>query len=467
MFFDTHTHTHFSNIRLIDSINTPKNLINAAIEKGLAGIAITDHECLGGHMEVNNIAREKLETNPDFKIALGNEIYLINERGPKQKYFHFILIAKDKIGHTLLNELSSTAWYNEYSDRGFDRVPTTKQELKDTIDKYGKGHLIATTACLAGELSTDVMELINSQALGKKAEIGYYANEINDFITFCKDLFSDDFYIECAPSESPEQLAVNKELRLIANKIGIKMVVGSDAHYINESDRLVHKAYLNSKDGEREVDAFYSYAHLMTEDEAKNHLLKSEGYDEDFINEMFKNSLEIKAKIENYDLRHSQKIAEVEVEQYPKKEVNTEYKFINQLFNSDNVQERYWINECYKGLEKKHVLNNVYLNEINIEAEIILHIGETLNQCLFAYFNTFKHYIDLFWECGSIIGPGRGSATGFLSNAALGITQLDPIKWDLPYWRFLNMERVELPSLSMILGNCKKRMLTTLVGVYK
>lgn len=447
MFFDTHTHTHFSNIRLIDSINTPTKLINAAIDKGLAGIAITDHECLGGHMEVNNIAREKLETNPDFKIALGNEIYLVEERGPKQKYYHFILIAKDKVGHTLLNELSSIAWYNEYSDRGYDRVPTTRQELTDTINKYGKGHLIATTACIAGELGSNILELIDNQALGRKTEVNYYYNNINNFIDFCKDLFNDDFYIECAPSESDEQLAVNKILKQISEQANIKMVVGSDAHYINESDRLVHKAYLNSKDGEREVDAFYSYAHLMTEDEAKNHLLKSEGYTEDFINEMFKNSLEIKAKIENYDLRHSQKIAEVEVQQYPKKVVNTKYEFINRLFNSDNNQERYWINECYKGLNEKNLLNDMYLDRINTEAEVILHIGENLNQCLFAYFNTFKHYIDLFWECGSIVGPGRGSATGFLSNFALGITQLDPIKWDLPYWRFLNMERVELPSL--------------------
>ena len=95
-----------------------------------------------------------------------------------------------------------------------------------------------------------------------------------------------------------------------------------------------------------------------------------------------------------------------------------------------------------------------------IAAYIIKDFGEKLYDCLFADFNTFQHYINLFWECGSIVGPGRGSATGFLSNYLLGITQLDPIRWDIKYWRFLNKERAELPSLLLILGSCKKRTLT-------
>ena len=83
-------------------------------------------------------------------------------------------------------------------------------------------------------------------------------------------------------------------------------------------------------------------------------------------------------------------------------------------------------------------------------------IGNKLDDCLFAYFNTFKHYIDLFWECGSIVGPGRGSATGFLSNYLLGITQLDPIRWDIKYWRFLNKERAELPDIDIDLAPSKR-----------
>ena len=93
------------------------------------------------------------------------------------------------------------------------------------------------------------------------------------------------------------------------------------------------------------------------------------------------------------------------------------------LINSDNEQERYWVNECLNALLDKDLFNNQeYLQRLEIEADVIKYIGEQLDDCLFAYFNTFKHYIDLFWECGSIVGPGRGSATGFLSNYLLGIT---------------------------------------------
>ena len=134
---------------------------------------------------------------------------------------------------------------------------------------------------------------------------------------------------------------------------------------------------------------------------------------------------------------------------------------LKKIVERGNVQERYWLMECVQSMSDKGFQDNPqYWDRLEIEADVINYIGEKLDDCLFAYFNTFKHYIDLFWECGSTVGPGRGSATGFLSNYLLGITQLDPIRWNLPYWRFLNNERAELASLMLILGSCKKRTLT-------
>ena len=130
---------------------------------------------------------------------------------------------------------------------------------------------------------------------------------------------------------------------------------------------------------------------------------------------------------------------------------------------SDDIRERYWVNECLNALNSLGLNSEeleVYMDRLEIEADIIKYIGEHKNACLFQYFNTLQHYIDLFWECGSIVGPGRGSSVGFLSDYLMGITQLDPVKWQLPYWRFLNKERIELPSLRLILGSCKKRALT-------
>lgn len=141
-------HTHTIQIFVyFDSINRPKKLIDRAIELGLAGIAITDHEAISSHMEVNIYAQELLEEHPDFKIALGNEIYLTPNRDMGQKYYHFILIAKNKIGHKALRELSSRAWLNSYFDRGLERVPTLYSDLEEILQKYPNS-LIATTACL-------------------------------------------------------------------------------------------------------------------------------------------------------------------------------------------------------------------------------------------------------------------------------------------------------------------------------
>lgn len=160
-YFGLHNHTHYSNLRLLDAINRPKALIDKAIELGLSGIAITDHECLSAHMEINQYAKEIHEKHPDFKIALGNEIYLTNTRDLGQKYYHFILIAKDALGHKALRELSSTAWQHSYIDRRMERVPTLKSELAEIMRKY-KGHVIATTACIGGELGTSILAMNNA-----------------------------------------------------------------------------------------------------------------------------------------------------------------------------------------------------------------------------------------------------------------------------------------------------------------
>ena len=141
--------------------------------------------------------------------------------------------------------------------------------------------------------------------------------------------------------------------------------------------------------------------------------------------------------------------------------MDNNYPTIHSLLLSNEIQERYWANEVLNGLMNMGKFDDDrYLVRVEEEASVIKFIGEQLEDCLFAYFNTLQHYINLFWECGSIVGPGRGSATGYLSNYCMGITQLDPMRWNLPEWRFLNRERAELPSLLMILGSCKKRTLT-------
>ena len=460
-YFGIHNHTHYSNIRLLDSINKPKDLIDTAIKLGLSGIAITDHECLSAHMEVNQYAKKIKEKYPDFKIALGNEIYLVDERKPGQKYFHFILIAKDALGHKALRELSSIAWYNVYTDRNMERVPTTKQELVDIMKKY-KGHVIATSACLGGELSSLAynMSIAEEKEDIENAQIFY--NKIIDFVKYCLDVFGSDFFIECAPSTAKDQKIANRKLYKIAKAFNIPMVIGTDAHYLTKEDRVIHKAYLNSKEGEREVDSFYEFTYVMEFDEALELLSQSFDGDKDIASNIIKNTLLIQDLIQDYSLERKQIIPKVEVKDYPQEFViqpesnYKNYPTLCALKKSKEIQERYWVNECLNSLKEKNLYKAEYLARLEIEADVIKDISNKLDDCLFAYFNTFKHYIDLFWECGSIVGPGRGSATGFLSNYLLGITQLDPIRWDIKYWRFLNKERAELPDIDIDLAPSKR-----------
>ena len=449
--FEPHSHSEFSNIRLLDCINKIPKLIDRAIEIGLSGIAITDHECLSGAPQANFYAQDILQKYPDFKVALGNEIYLTPNREMGQKYYHFILIAKNKIGFRALRELSSRAWMNSYWDRGLERVPTTYDELEEIVYKY-PNTLIATTACLGGEVSSQLLNLIKAEKHNHTEGITEAHNDIVKFILWCKKLFGDDFYIECAPGQSNEQIMVNKRLKSVAAAFNCKMVLGTDAHYLTKEDRFVHKAYLNSKGGEREVDAFYEYAYLQDENEIKENIAPSEL---DY-NELVNNSYEIYNKIENYDIRHKQTIPKVKVVNYPKANDDIDYPVLNNMLHSDDKYERYWVNECLHELLKKDLYNDTYLSRLEEEADIKKTISEKLETNMFSYPITLQHYVDLFWECGSTVGAGRGSSCSGLNHYLLGITQLDPIKWDLPFWRYLNKERYELGDIDLDLCPSKR-----------
>lgn len=466
MYFNNHSHTEFSNLRLLDCINKPEALIDKAIELGLTGIAITDHETLSAHMRVNKYAKKIRESNPDFTIALGNEIYLTDTRDMGQKYYHFILIAKNENGYKALKELSSIAWMNSYYDRRMERVPLLKKELADVM-QYFKGDIIATTACIGGELGQSVMNLTACEQCGDKENATRYHKQIVDFMSFCTETFGEeDFYVECAPASSEEQICCNKRFKNIADAFSVKLCIGTDAHYLTTEQRYIHESYLNSKGGERETASFYQFARLMAVEETTD--LLSLSYDLDTINCIYKNSNEMKSKIEFYSLEKHQSIPEVEVTDYPQSSwwgVNNDiademshYPILKSLFTSENKQERYWINECWRALEEKGIdwiERPEYPARLEEEARVKRVIGEKLHTCMFAYPNTLKHYVDLFWDCGSTVGAGRGSACAALNHYLLGITQLDPIEWGLPWWRYMNDERVELGDIDLDLAPSK------------
>lgn len=460
-FIDCHNHTDMSNLRLLDAICTLDGLAKRAEELGLKGVCFTEHECLSNSIKICEM-REKY---PNLKFGIGNEIYLTQTRDKNQKYYHFLLIAKDLEGHRQLRELSSRAWMQSYYDRGMERVPTLMSELEEVIKK-NPGHLIATSACLGGQLSVDVLAMEKARKIGDKhTELSSY-NDIVSFVQKMKDLFGQDFYVELPPGTSEDQVIANKKLYQIAHLYNIKIETSCDSHYIHREDRYIHKSFLNSKGGEREVDSFYEFTYLQSSEEIVEHLKASFGeFAEQIYNECVIASEEIYNKIEEYDLRHNQTIPTVEVPKTIPYVDNSlkDYPNLYSLRKSNNDIERYWIDECLKSLKKKEFEGKIaakdtskYLNELEKEADIKRTVGDRLGTNIFAYPIVLKHYIDMMWECGSTIGAGRGSAGAGLNHWLLGITQYDPIKLNLPFERYMNWDTAGLPDIDFDVCGSKR-----------
>lgn len=375
---------------------------------------------------------------------MGNEIYLIddieeyreNYTRETHSYYHFILLAKDEIGFEALKELSSTAWSNFYVQRGAHRVPLEKSELSRIMKKY-KGHIMASTACLGGELPQRIMKMAEAEASGA-GNIEELKKGIVDFILYCQDVFGEEnFFLEVQPSRNEEQIYVNQVIRNLSLQSGAKIIYTTDSHYLSKEDRLVHKAYLDSKDGEREVDAFYATAYMMDKEEVFS-------YFEDYVpREEFDtwtdNTNIIKNNLEVYDIHQPQIIPEIEVKNFPPREavgIEREFASVLNMLEEGCKQDRYWVNSCINALKERDLYNKLYLSRINDEAKELLEISKNLGITMSQYYNTMQKIIEVVWDEGnSIVGPARGSATGFLSCYLLDITQVDPIETNLPYWR--------------------------------
>ena len=447
---ETHLHSVYSNLRLLDATNRLESTVAYAKEIGLKGIALTDHGCVSGWIKANQIQQKLIKEGSDFKIALGEEGYLVDTRENGIKYHHIIWYAKDKIGARQIRRMSSIANLNSYFDRGMERVPITKAEVEMIIGG-DRGHIILQTACLAGEVSSNILEMESARKIGDVETSNKAKQKIIDFILWAKEWFSDDFYLETAPAAGKEQIIVNKKMVELAQCFNLKLVLGCDAHYLRKEDRYTHEAFLNSRGAERETAEFYSYAYLQTEKEIIENLTPSIV---DLYEEMCKNSMEIYNKIEIFDLEHPQQIPHIAVEDYPKKKtpLSENYPILNAMFESDDKINRYWINKCYDKLVEIGKNNKEYLDTLEEEADIKRVVGEKLGTNMYSYPVTLSKYIDLFWDMGSPVGVGRGSAGTGLNHYLLGITSLDPVQWKLDFWRYMNRDTSGLGDIDLDLA---------------
>lgn len=450
-----HNHTEYSNLRLLDCINKVEDIIQYAHDIGLKGMAITDHEALSAHIKALRYYKQKKkddETWNDFKLILGNEIYLCRdglsaetyEKG--EKFPHFILLAKDEIGHGQLRELSTRAWKHSFT-MFLTRTPTYYKDVEEIV-KRNPGHLVASSACVGGWLGICKMNGAEHNARA--------------FIKWCKDLFGDDFYLELQPARYQEQIDYNKWLIWLGKETDTKCIITTDSHYLKKEDREVHSSFLNSKDGDRETAEFYQYTYMMTPEEIIS--LMNDYIEEEVLKEMLDNTNEINDKIAVYDLAQPQIVPHLSDDRVKHPEwkiwfsafkIRDKFEYLNKYYNSPSEDDRYML---YLGLMKLHEMNlpqekkDQYLERLEQELTECWLVSERLGQSISSYLLMVRNIIQIMWDkAESLVGISRGSAGVMLINYLIGVTQMNPLEQGiyLPHWRFLERNKIELPDIDV------------------
>ena len=458
-----------SNLRLRDSINKANEMIDYAIELGHEVIAITEHETISNALKVESYYNKIKKDHPNFKVIFGNEIYLCRDGLNSQnfskeegdKYFHFILLAKDEIGHRQIRELSTRAWNRSYMTGKMRRVPTYYQDLIDVI-AAAPGHVIGSTACLGGFLGTKLIQMKNME---NAVERLLFCEKIGNWTTQMEGIFGKgNFFLEMQPSPDKEQIFVNKEILTLSKQLDIPYIITTDSHYLKKSDAPIHEAFLNSQDGDREVASFYQTTYLMGTEEL-------EGFMSDYMSDMdfeyaYQNILKIKNMCEDYTFTKPLKIPSLEwrmpKEEYSSLEVYSyikEIPWLQKFYESDFEGDNLMVHLIIDKLKSDHRLRNKEsYNELNSNLKTTWISSEVNKAHWSAYFLNLQKIIDVCWEAGTLVGPGRGSGVGFYLLYILDIIQINPL-WEKTKcfeWRFLNPERVSVLDIDSDIESGKR-----------
>jgi len=468
-----HNHSHFSNQTLRDCINTVESLMDLAVELGHECVALTDHETISGYIKAEKYYKKIKEKNPDFKLIRGNEIYLTrngltakNYDKTKDRYFHFILLAKDLEGYKQICELSTRAWQRSYMSRRQRRRPTYYQDLKDIV-KPNQGHLIASSACLGSQLDKFLLRYMDT------SDEKYYQTA-KDWCEYIENIFGEgNFYLELQPSNSKEQIFVNKCLIEIANELGLKYIITTDSHYGRPEDAAIHEAFLNAQDGDREVKSFYASTYMMNDEEVREYL---KYLTDEEIEAAYEAIREIKDKCEDFSILKPLKIPSLpwrdfhartqeEIDYYISLMPALE-KFLHSTHYSDN--ELFFA--VIDGIKKHEDLQNEEAYKALNECLEMTWISSEVNKAQWsAYFLNLQKIIDECWNAGTLVMPARGSGMGFVLLYALDIIQINCLreKTKTYPWRFLNPARVSVLDIDVdIEGVRRAQVLEHLRKVY-
>jgi len=450
-----HNHSHFSNQTLRDCINTVESLMDLAVELGHECVALTDHETISGYIKAEKYYKKIKEKNPNFKLIRGNEIYLTrngltakNYDKTKDRYFHFILLAKDLEGYKQICELSTRAWHRSYMSRRQRRRPTYYQDLKDIV-KPNQGHLIASSACLGSQLDKFLLQYMDTN------DEEYYETA-KRWCQYIVDIFGKgNFYLELQPSNSKEQIFVNKYLVKISHELNIKYIITTDSHYGRPEDAMIHEAFLNAQDGDREVKSFYATTYMMKDEEVRGFL---KYLTDDEIEAAYAAIREIKDKCEDFSILKPLKIPSLPWREFPMYDPQKVGHYIakipalNKFLGSLHKSDKTLVLALIDGIERHEDLqNDEAYKALNECLEMTWESSQVNNAQWSAYFLNLQKIIDECWNAGTIVLPARGSGMGFVLLYALDIIQINCLreKTKTYPWRFLNPARVSVLDIDV------------------
>ncbi len=469
-FIHLHVHTYYS---ILDGQSSIKRLVDKAIGNGMRGMAITDHGDMFGIKEFHdyvggiNKGRKKEGLEP-FKPIFGCEMYVSRYGGKELRRgkedmsgYHLIVLAKNYQGYKNLIKLVSNSWVDGY----YMRPRTDRADL----EKYHEG-LIVCSACIAGEVPHKILE---GDIAGAREAVEWYHG-----------IFGDDYYLELQRHEVtdptiranretfPLQQKANKVLIELAKEYGIKLICSNDAHFVDQENAEAHDHLLcmsTGKDLDDPTRMLYSKQEWFKTREEMNAIFSD-------VPEALANTTEILDKVEIYSLDHDpimpffpipesfgteeqwrQKFTEQQLYDEFTSDENGENplspeegeKKIKKLGGYDKIyrikfEADYLAELAYKGAKKRY--GDPLSKEVDDRIRFELHIMKTMG--FPGYFLIVQDFINSARdELGVMVGPGRGSAAGSVVAYCLGITKIDPLKYDLLFERFLNPDRISLPDI--------------------
>ena len=469
-FIHLHVHTYYS---ILDGQSPVEKLVDKAVANGMRGMAITDHGNMFGVKELYNYCNKingklKEQGKEPFKPIFGCEMYVarrtkadrVKEKGDAGGY-HLIVLAKNYHGYKNLIKLVSRAWVD-----GFYSKPRTDRA---DLEKYHED-LIVCSACIAGEVPAKILK---GDIPGAREAIEWY-----------KSIFGDDYYLELQRHEVkdpnqranretfPLQQRANKELIKLAKEYGIKVVCTNDCHFVDQVNAEAHDHLLCLSTGKELNDPtrmLYSKQEWFKTREEMNEIFAD-------VPEALSNTLEILDKVETYSIDHSPIMPffpipeEFGTEEETRKRISPEELF-REFTTDENGKEIMSHEEAEKKIKKLGGIDKLY--RIKFEADYLAKLaydgakrlyGEPLTDEVYerikfelhimktmgfpGYFLIVQDFINSAQdELGVMVGPGRGSAAGSVVAYCLGITKIDPIKYDLLFERFLNPDRISLPDI--------------------